>query len=252
MGLSLHPSLSGQPHRPASGTVTDPAPRTAATVAIARGGADGRANWRRAILEPYAAVEADTLEALRELLASRQPAVLLLDAALPGLNGPAGLSELRQHSPQLRTIVLGDFRSDSEELAYFRAGARACCRSDISLVLLARAVDAVLRGEVWIRRALTGSLVTELAALEAACVAAARGPQRPAGPAGAGLDSLTARERQIAAMLARGDSDPSIARQLSLGERTVKAYVSRALRKSGAGDRARLALLFGGGESAGR
>lgn len=238
--------MSGRAGRPASGGVPDPAPRTAATVAIARGSAAGRAAWKRAILEPYAAVEADTVEGLRHLLVSRQPAVLLLDAELPGLGGPAGLFELRQLSPQLRAIVLGDFRSDSDELAFFRAGARACCKSDISLVLLARAVDAVLRGEVWIRRALTGSLVTELAALEAACVTAARSPQRPADLPGRVPESLTARERQVAVLLARGDSNQAIARQLSIGEGTVAAYARRIMRKSGAGDRARLALLFGG------
>ena len=93
-------------------------------------------------------------------------------AALVGLGGPAGLSALRQLSQDLRVIVLGGFGSDREELAFVRAGARACCDTAISLVLLARAIEAVLRGEVWIRRALTGSLVTELAALEAATGAA--------------------------------------------------------------------------------
>lgn len=220
-------------------------PGTAPTVAIASGNAAGRATWKRAVLEPCVAAEAGHVEGLRELLHSRRPAAILLDAALPGLDGPAGLTALRQLSPEARFIVLGDFRSDREELAYFRAGARACCKSDASLVLLARAIDAVLRGEVWIRRALTGSLVTELAALEAAGAAAARTPPRAESLPGRALAGLTARERQVAALLARGETDRAIAGQLSIGERAVKAHVGRILRKVGAGDRAKLALLLG-------
>lgn len=225
-------------------------PGTAATVAIASSQAAGRATWRRAVLEPCVAAEAGHVEGLRELLLSRRPAAVLLDAALPGLDGPAGLTALRQLDPETRFIVLGEFRSDSEELSYFRAGARACCRADVSLVLLARAIDAVLRGDVWIRRALTGSLVTELAALEAAGAAAARSLQRAASHPGRAMDGLTARERQVAELLARGDTDRAISRQLSIGERTVKAHVSRILRKVGADDRANFASLLAAHETA--
>jgi two-component system nitrate/nitrite response regulator NarL len=243
----------GYTARPAAAVVPAPVPmpmpRAAVTVAIAGGSAAGRAAWKRAVLEPCVAAEVDSIDGLRQLLVARQPAVLLLDAELPGLNGPAGLSALRQVSPELRSIVLGNFRSDREELAFFRAGARACCRAGMSLVLLARAIDAVLRGEVWIRRALTGSLVTELAALEAAGAAAARSLELAASVPGRVPGSLTARERQVASLLARGDSNAAIAQRLSISERTVAAHASRILRKSGAGDRAGLVALLGAHEA---
>lgn len=243
---SAERAIAGAAQRPAAAAaLPQRKSRLAATVLVASGNAASRARWKRAVLEPDSAAEADGIGVVREALSARQPAVLLLDAALPGLGGPAGLSALRQLSQDVRVIVLGGFGSDREELAFVRAGARACCDTAISLVLLARAIEAVLRGEVWIRRALTGSLVTELAALEAATGAAIANRRCSTPVPGGGAASLTARERQIASLLARGDSNQAIAHQLSISERTVTAHASRIFRKSGAVGRAGLAQLFG-------
>lgn len=221
--------------------------RPVATVLVAAERPADQAAWRRAVGQPFAALETGNVAGARALLQALQPAVALLDVALLGMQGPASLPSLRRLSPDTRFIVLGEFVDDEEEMAVFKAGARACCEPGIATDLLARAIDAVLRGEVWIRRALTTRLIEEAAGRDGASpLARAVRARRIARGRGLTLAGLTAREREIATLVARGDSNKRIAQQLSITERTVKAHLTEVFRKAGVGDRVKLALLLSG------
>lgn len=231
---------------PAARTSSRPRRQSTAVLIAAERPAD-QAAWRRAVSEPFAALETGNLAGMRALLQALQPSVAMLDVALLGMQGAASLPALRRLSPDTRFIVLGAFASDEDEMAIYRAGARACCDPGIPIDLLARAVDAVMRGEVWIRRALTARLLDEAVGRDGGA-AGSRGSRsrRFSRIRGLTLAGLTAREREIATLVARGDSNKRIAQQLSITERTVKAHLTEIFRKSGVGDRVKLALLLSG------
>lgn len=241
-------NLAGQPatDSPAARPTTR-ARRLQAIVLVAASRPADQAAWRLAVGEGFAALETGNLAGARALLQALRPAVAMLDVALLGMQGAASLPALRRLSPDTRFIVLGEFASDDEEIAIFKAGARACCDPGIATDLLARAIDAVLRGEVWIRRALTARLLDETAGRDGASpLARAARARRVTRARGLTLAGLTAREREVATLVARGESNKRIAQQLSITERTVKAHLTEVFRKAGVDDRVKLALLISG------
>lgn len=141
-------NLAGQPatDSPAARPAAR-ARRLQAIVLVAASRPADQAAWRLAVGEGFAALETGNLAGARALLQALRPAVAMLDFALLGMQGAASLPALRRLSPDTRFIVLGEFASDDEEMAIFKAGARACCDPGIATDLLARAIDAVLRGE---------------------------------------------------------------------------------------------------------
>jgi DNA-binding NarL/FixJ family response regulator len=165
-------------------------------------------------------------------------ATLLLDVALPGLNGTFGIAELLKVSHGTRIVAFSESLSDDLELALFRAGVRGVASSDIDPQMFKRIVVAVKQGELWIRRSITHRLLEELR--EASRV------QASVGSAAVRLEVLTNREREIAALIGCGETNKQIARQLSITERTVKSHLTEIFRKLGIGDRVRLALRITG------
>lgn len=177
------------------------------------------------------------LEEAEGVLSGRQPGVLLIDLALRDLNGPAGISDLGGFSPGTRIIAMGHQPNDDEGIAVLRAGARGYCNVHIDPRLLAKAVETVQMGEVWIGRRLVDRLVAMVGSPAAARVDADYGID---------LDALTAREQEIALHVGGGCSNKVIAQRLGITERTVKAHLGSVFGKLGVHDRLQLALLVTG------
>ena len=121
-------------------------------------------------------------------LTPHAPAVLLLDLDLPNLGGMNGLPGLRALQPQSRIVVLAGCPDDKQGLAALKLGVQGYCDRAISPSLLAKAVEAVRNGEVWVGRKLTSHLLDELSALtesmeEPARPRDQRSPARPSDPA---------------------------------------------------------------------
>lgn len=192
------------------------------------------AHWEQSLGE-FDVVSVRGFAALSECLARLAPRVLILDFELSGLDGLAGVAELSKASPSTKIIALTRFSFDELELALFKAGVHGCCRDNITAVLAQRAVAAVERDELWVRRSITPRLIKELAA-------SVRDDARSANRRDRGLGELTSREREIAHMIGNGETNKQIARQLLITERTVKAHVSGIFRKLGIADRLSLAL----------
>ena len=104
---------------------------------------------------------------------------------------------------------------------------------DAETAVLRQAVDAVLLGELWIRRGLVPKLVDSLAAEREDVMNGTTGR----------FAVLTPREIEIARLIGQGASNKRIARQLSITERTVKAHLTMIFRKTGVEDRVKLALM---------
>lgn len=168
-------------------------------------------------------------------LAERErPDVVLLDIDLPGMDG---LETTRRifSEPALegvRVIVLSVSDSDDHLFGALRAGASAFLVKDTEPAELLEAVRAVVHGEALLSRRVTRRLIAEIAS-------------QPDGyrPSPEELEELTAREREVMALVARGLSNQEIAERLVISLATAKTHVSRALRKVDARDRAQLVAL---------
>jgi DNA-binding NarL/FixJ family response regulator len=158
------------------------------------------------------------------LAAEHAPEVILLDLKLPGMDGLAVLGELRERQCASRVLVLTSLTDHASAAAAVRAGAAGVVYKDVDPDALVRAIRAVHDGHL-------------LLAPEAA------GPLLRSASWSPGLDTLTAREREVLAELAQGRSNREIARALHVSEKTVKAHVSSVLAKLGVQDRTQAALF---------
>jgi NarL family two-component system response regulator LiaR len=152
------------------------------------------------------------------------PDVALMDLVMPALDGIAATRRLREVSPATRVIVLTSFLDDDKLLPAVRAGAAGYLLKDVEPAELVRAIRTVHAGGALLDPAVTGRVLAEVA----------RGGQ-PDG-------DLTAREREVLALLAEGLANKAIAFRLGIAEKTVKAHVSAILAKLGVSDRTQAAL----------
>ncbi|WP_329619448.1 response regulator transcription factor [Streptomyces sp. NBC_01255] len=168
----------------------------------------------------------DGVEAL-ELLAGRRADVVLMDVRMPRLDGVEATRRLLTHADAPKVIVLTTFDLDEHAFAALQAGASGFLVKDAPAEDLLAAIRTVHRGDAVIAPSTTRRLLDHVAA------------DLPASRHGAPdpVASLTDRERDVLLLIARGDSNATIARRLFLSEGTVKTHVGRILAKLGLRDR---------------
>jgi DNA-binding NarL/FixJ family response regulator len=177
------------------------------------------------------AAEASTgEEAVEEALDSR-PDVVLMDMALPGMNG---LEATRRIVAETASAVVMLMPGESNDAVFraLRAGATGLLLKDADARDLVVAVEAVADGEALLAPSLARRLVADFMA---------RPEQLDASPEE--LEELTAREREVMALVACGLSNNEIAERLVVTRATAKTHVSRALCKLHARDRAQLVVM---------
>ncbi len=135
--------------------------------------------------------------------------------------------------------MLSDHEIESEGVSALVAGAKGYYARTIDTVLLGKAVEAVGKGEVWVKRTLVHAVVAALMSR-----AENRPEDRNQAPNRRRLECLTQRQREVAAAIAKGASNKEIARRLNVTERTVKAHLTEMFRNVGVLDRLNLALLL--------
>ncbi len=165
---------------------------------------------------------ADVAEAVAGVRATR-PDVVLLDVHLPGGGGRAVLETLRAELPDVRWLALSVSDAAEDVIAVIRAGARGYVTKTISGPDLRDAVARVAEGDVVFSPRLAGFVLDAFAA----------GPAAPAPePDGdPGLDLLSAREREVMQLLARGYTYREIGQRLFISVKTVESHASGVLRK---------------------
>lgn len=151
--------------------------------------------------------------------AGAEPAVVLMDLVLPGLDGVATTAALLRSHPRIRVLVLTSFGGQQRVQMAMAAGAAGYLLKSADVDQVADAIRAVTRGEM---------------PLDTAAV-----PHR--GQAGLGV--LTPRELEVLALLAEGYSNQEIAHRLAITERTARTHVSNLLGKLHLGSRTQAALL---------
>jgi DNA-binding NarL/FixJ family response regulator len=165
---------------------------------------------------------------LEELLADETIEYLVTDLNASS-NGLAALEAARQARPTLRLIVIGPEDNDELVMGTIIAGARAYLDSTAGPLVVRQAIEAVISGSIWAPRRLLSKLIDRL-------LSASDGSLISASP------HLTARERQVLELILLARSNREIALDLGIEERTVKAHVSRLMRKAGAENRIELSM----------
>ncbi len=166
---------------------------------------------------------------LSELLSDPQLAFLVVDLnSTPG--GLSTLESVRRTRPGIRQIVIGPEGQDDLVLESIVAGARAYLASSAGPETVRQAIDIVVSGSIWAPRRLLSKLIDRLLNV----------PDSPNLLAPS--LHLTDRERQVLELVVRARSNREIATDLGIEERTVKAYIGRLMRKTGAENRIELTM----------
>jgi DNA-binding NarL/FixJ family response regulator len=152
---------------------------------------------------------------------------VLLLANQPGQSVFDMLSSLRSKRETLRIIVTGRGMDDQFILEALSHGAKGCVDENASTEDLARAIRIVHEGLVWAPRRVLAAFVEH---------SVVKGSLAP------GRQAITSREKQVLEMLVAGRSNKEIARPLGIEERTVKAHVSKLMRKVGVHNRIKLSV----------
>ncbi len=167
-----------------------------------------------------------------EAIGRLRPDVALMDIRMPVMDGLEALRRLIAAGTETRILILTTFGLDEYVFQALRAGASGFLLKDAPAEDLAAAVRTAAGGDAVLAPAVTQRVID----------AFARQPETPAAPA-LDLSSLTARERDVLALVARGMSNADIAEHLVLSPATVKTHVSGMLSKLGLRDRVQAVIV---------
>jgi NarL family two-component system response regulator LiaR len=160
-----------------------------------------------------------------QMCAQAQPDVILMDLLMPEMDGATATRIILERHPQVRVVALTSFQEKELVRDALRAGAISYLIKNVSADELVEAIRAAHAGR--------STLAPE------ALQALIQSDQPEFTP---GYD-LSARERQVLALLVQGLSNPEIADRLSVSRSTAKAHVSSILSKLGVSSRAEAAAL---------
>jgi DNA-binding NarL/FixJ family response regulator len=147
----------------------------------------------------------------------RRPDVILMDLRMPGTDGVWATERILAELDRTRIVVLTTYETDADILRAVEAGATGYLLKDASRAELAEAIRAAARGETVLAPSVAGRLVRQV--------------RNPAGP------SLSAREVEVLALVAKGMTNAEIGQALHITEATVKTHLLRAFGKLGVSDR---------------
>lgn len=197
--------------------------------------ADGHALFRDSL---RSLLEAHGVEVLGEARNGREavdlahrlkPDVVLMDLAMPGMDGFAATRLISAGQPGVKVVILTAFDDDSKLFEAIRAGAQGYLLKDLASEDFFHLLAGIERGEPALTPGLARKLLQELA----------RPLQAPAAPQDP--DALTDREREVLQLLVGGvTSNRKLARQLGVSENTVKFHVRNILDKLHLHDRAQV------------
>jgi two-component system, NarL family, response regulator LiaR len=169
--------------------------------------------------------EAESGTEALEQCARLQPHVVLMDLMMPEMDGATATAEIRRRFPQVKVIALTSFREDDLVQRVIQAGAIGYLLKNVSGLDLAHAIRAAHGGRPTLAPEATQALINAAT--------------KPAAP---GHD-LTARERDVLALMVKGLNNTEIAERLIVSQSTIKGHVSNVLAKLGVTSRTEAVAL---------
>jgi DNA-binding NarL/FixJ family response regulator len=164
----------------------------------------------------------DGAEAVR-LAHKLNPDIVLMDLLMPVMDGITAIGEIRRDLPDTEVIALTSVLEDASVVGAVKAGAIGYLLKDTQSEELCRMIKAAAAGQVQLSPAAAARLMREV-----------RAPESP--------ETLTERETDVLRLLAGGLANKEIARDLGIGEKTVKTHVSSVLLKLNVRSRTQAAL----------
>jgi DNA-binding NarL/FixJ family response regulator len=160
------------------------------------------------------------------------PEVVLMDVRMPDLDGIEATRELTRASTTARVLILTTFEQDDYVFGALRAGASGFLLKRTRPEELIAAVRTIATGDSLLSPSVTRTVIDRMA-----------GQPTPEFADTARLQELTAREREVFDLLARGLSNREIAAELVVEESTIRTHVKRILMKLGLRDRVQVVIF---------
>lgn len=160
-----------------------------------------------------------------QLAISQHPDVVIMDFAMPKLNGIEATRQIKAIAPEIAVLVLSAYDSEQYIFAFLEAGAAGYLLKDVHVDELVEAIRAIYAGESILHPTIARKVINRFA--------------QPAKKTGSEevLDQLTERELQVLKMAAQGKSNREIASELVISIRTAQTHLSNAFSKMGVGSR---------------
>jgi len=178
--------------------------------------------------EPDIEIVGEAADGEEAIAAAREhvPSVVLLDLLMPKVDGIAALRAIKAISPSTQVIILTSHQGDEGLFEAIKAGALSYVQKTAGVDVVTEAVRAAARGESLLDPSVAAKVLQEMR----------RSRDRDEG------DALSKREVEVLSALARGRSNKEIAKDMSIGEETVKTHVSNILSKLHLADRTQAAI----------
>ncbi len=173
--------------------------------------------------------EASTPDQALAVVARERPEIVLLDLDLAGRSGLDLIPDLRTASPASRIVVLTGLRDAAAHQQAVRSGARGVVLKEMAADVLVKAIEKVHAGEAWLNRTMIADVLAELPR--------ATEKENPEAPR---IRSLSAREREVLALIGEALSNKRIAERLCITETTVRHHLTSIFAKLGVSDRLEL------------
>lgn len=168
-----------------------------------------------------------------DLAQKLNPAIVLMDIVLPGIDGIEATRRIKASVPDARIIMFTSYDSQEYLFAALSAGAHGYCLKNISKEKLVDAVRSVRTGAVWLDPGIAGHVLK-------ACVQ--QPAEQPVVPEKTGKVSLSAREIEVLRAVMDGLTNQEIADRLIVSIETVKTHMKRIMEKLAVSDRTQAAV----------
>jgi DNA-binding NarL/FixJ family response regulator len=150
---------------------------------------------------------------------AHRPDIVLMDVRMDGMDGIEACREIRNELPDTKVLMLTSFAEEETVVAALLAGAAGYVLKNVARSRLLEALRSVARGESLLDSKVTRAVLEKLT-------------QKPV-PQAEESDDLTAREREVLALIAEGATNKEIAAKLVVSENTARNHVSHILAKLG-------------------